>query len=77
MGETNERLARVQRSIIEVEADGRPARLKVALLTALQRERDALLALQGIDLPATKKLSKPPARDGSERTVRSSDHSRR
>jgi hypothetical protein len=55
-------LARVQRSIIEVEADGRPARLKVALLTALQRERDALLALQGIDLPATMKLSKPPAR---------------
>jgi hypothetical protein len=76
MVETNERLARVQRSIIEVEADGRPARLKVALLTALQRERDALLALQGIDLPATKKLSKPPTRDGSERTGRSSDHSR-
>ena len=77
MVETNERLARVQRSIVEVEADGRPARLKILLLTALHRERDALVALQGIDLPATKKLSKTPARDGSERTVRSSDHLRR
>jgi hypothetical protein len=76
MVETNERLARVQRSIAEVEADGRPARLKILLLTALRRERDALLAPQEVDLPATKKLSNPPARDGSERTVRSSDHSR-
>ena len=55
MVETNERLARVQRSIIEVEADGRPVRLKVALLAALHRERDALLAPQEVDLPATKK----------------------
>ena len=55
MVETNERLARVQRSIAEVEADGRPARLKILLLTALRRERDALLARQEIDLPATKK----------------------
>jgi hypothetical protein len=62
MVETNERLARVQRSIAEVEADGRPARLKILLLTALHRERDALLAVQGVD--------------GSERAVRS-DHSRR
>jgi hypothetical protein len=55
MVETNERLARVQRSIAEVEADGRPAGLKILLLTALRRERDALLARQEIDLPATKK----------------------
>jgi hypothetical protein len=67
MVETNERLARVQRSIAEVEADGRPARLKIALLTALRRERDALSAAQGVDLPATEKPSKPPARDGSGR----------
>ena len=55
MVETNERLARVQRSIAEVEADGRPARLRILLLTALRRERDALLAPQEVDLPATKK----------------------
>ena len=55
MVETNGRLARVQRSIAEVEADGRPPRLKILLLTALRRERDALLAPQEVDLPATKK----------------------
>ena len=55
MVETNERLARVQRSIAEVEADGRPARLKILLLAALRRERDALLAPQEVDLPVTKK----------------------
>jgi hypothetical protein len=68
MVESNERLVRIQRSIAEVEADGRPTGLKVSLLAALCRERDALLALQGVDLPATKKPSTPPARGGAEKT---------
>jgi hypothetical protein len=55
MLETNARLARVQRSIAEVEADGRPAALKAALLAALRKERDTLVALPRVDVPPVKK----------------------
>ena len=44
MSTNSERLRRIERSIAELQADGRPARLKEGLLTALRRERDSLKA---------------------------------
>jgi hypothetical protein len=38
----NTRLARVNRSIAEIERDGRPLGIKQNLLAALRKERDAL-----------------------------------
>ena len=44
IAKTKERLARVERSIVDVEADGRPMQIKQALLAALRKERDVLKA---------------------------------
>jgi hypothetical protein len=43
--EIDDRLSRLERSIADVEGDGRPARIKDALLAALRKERDLLVAL--------------------------------
>jgi hypothetical protein len=44
MSGDSERLRRIERSISQLEADSRPARLKEGLLSALRKERDSLKA---------------------------------
>lgn len=52
MSDDTERLRRIERSLAELEADSRPARLKEGLLSALREERDSLKASRQ---PAEKK----------------------
>ncbi len=44
MSDNTDRLRRIEKSISELEADNRPARLKEGLLSALRKERDSLKA---------------------------------
>ena len=55
----NELLARIERSIAELQDDGRPAGVKEELLAALRRERDALRVLIPVPIaPANRKHSR-------------------
>jgi hypothetical protein len=55
--QSNGRLARVNRSIAEIERDGRPLGIKQNLLAALRKERDALEA--ALAKPLDTALKKP------------------